>query len=69
MFKQTTNISKEDMEDNNLAMFTNSMDFFKERASLKNLVPKHFFTSLFNDLSINDLVTLGNLLSTKFMKP
>jgi hypothetical protein len=57
------------MEDNNLAMFTNAMDFFKERASLKNLVPKHFFTSLFNDLLINDLVTLGNLLSTKFMKP
>ncbi len=43
--------------------------FFIEHASLKKLIPKHFFTSLFNDLSIEDLVTLGNLLSTKFLKP
>jgi hypothetical protein len=57
------------MKDYNLAMFTHAMDFFRERASLKNLVLKHFFTSLFNDLLIDDLVTLGNLLSTKFMKP
>jgi hypothetical protein len=39
IFKQTTNISKEDMEDYNSAMFTHAMDFFRERASLKNLVP------------------------------
>jgi len=38
--------------------------FFRERASLKKLIPKHFFTSLFNNLSTKDLVTLKNLLST-----
>ncbi len=63
------NISKEDMEDYNLAMFTHVMDLFREHASLKKLVPKHFFTSLLNDLLIEDLVTLGNLLSIEFMKP
>jgi hypothetical protein len=30
---------------------------------------KTFFTSLLKDLSMEDLVTLGNLLSTKFMEP
>jgi hypothetical protein len=69
IFKQTANISKEDMEDYNLAMFTHAMDFFREHANLKNLVPKHFFTSLLNDLSTYDLVTLGNLSSTKIIKP
>jgi hypothetical protein len=63
IFKQIVNISKEDMEDYNLVMFTHAMDFFKERASFKKLVPKHFFTSLFNNLSIEDLGTLGNMLS------
>jgi hypothetical protein len=29
LMKQTTHISKEDMEDKNLAMFTHAMDFFK----------------------------------------
>jgi hypothetical protein len=57
------------MENYNLAMFRHAMDFFKKHASLKKLVPKHFFISLFNDLLIEDLVTLGNLLSTEFMKP
>jgi hypothetical protein len=60
---------KEDMEDYNLAMFTYAMDFFKACASLKKLVPKHFFISLLSDLLIEDLVTLGNLFSTKFIKP
>jgi nucleoid DNA-binding protein len=69
MLKQTINISKEDMEDYILAMFTHVMDFLREHASLKKSVLKHFFTSLINNLSIEDLVTLGNLLSTKFMKP
>jgi hypothetical protein len=45
------------------------MDFFKECASLKKPIPKHFFTNFLNDLSIEDLVTLGNLLSIEFMKP
>jgi hypothetical protein len=65
LFKQIVNISKEDMENYNWAMFTHAMNFFKECAGLK----KQFQTSLLNDLSIEDLVTLGNLLSTKFMKP
>ncbi len=58
---------KDDMEDYNLAMFTPTMDFCKKRVSLKKLIPKHFFTSLLNDLSTKDLLTLGNLLSIKFM--
>jgi hypothetical protein len=69
LFKQNVNISKEDMEDYNWAMFTHAMDFFKEWASLKKSIPKYFFTSLLNDLSTKNLVTCGNLLSTKFMKP
>ncbi len=31
VLKQTINISKEDMEDYNLAMYTHVMDFFKEQ--------------------------------------
>ncbi len=65
LMKQTTHISKEDYK---LAMFTHAMDFLKECASLKKSIPEHFFTSLLNK-SIEDLVTLGNLLLTKFMKP
>jgi hypothetical protein len=45
------------------------MDFLWEHESLKKLIPKHYFTSLLKDLSMGDLVTLGNLLSTKFMEP
>jgi hypothetical protein len=30
IIKQSVNISKDDMEDYNLAMFTHAMDFFKE---------------------------------------
>jgi len=69
LLKQIVNITKEDMEDYHWAMFTHAMDFFQERASLKKLIPKRFFTSLLKDLSTKDLVTLGNLLSTKFMEP
>jgi hypothetical protein len=50
-------------------MFTHAMDFFKERENLKKFIPKHFFTSVLNDLPIEDLITLGNLLSTKFLQP
>jgi hypothetical protein len=53
----------------NLAMFTHAMEFFKECASLKKPILEHFFTSLLNNLPIKDLLTLGNLLSTKFMNP
>jgi hypothetical protein len=65
--KETINVSKEDMENYNLAMFRHAMDFFREHVNLKKSVPKQFFISLFNNLSIGYLVTLGNLLSTKFM--
>jgi hypothetical protein len=43
--------------------------FIKERSSLKKPILEHFFTSLLGDLSIEDFVTLGNLLSIKFLKP
>jgi hypothetical protein len=54
--RQSVNISKDDMEDYNLAMFTHVMDLFKERASLKKLILEHFFISLLNNLSIEDLL-------------
>jgi hypothetical protein len=57
------------MEDYNLAMFTHAMEFFKKHVSFEKPIPKHFFTTSLHDLLIEDLVTLGNLLSTKFMKP
>ncbi len=41
--KQTIHISKEDMEDYNVVMFTHAMDFLKEHASLKKPIPKLFF--------------------------
>jgi hypothetical protein len=69
LFKQTIHISKGNMEDYNLAIFTNAMDFFEEHMSLKKSIPEHFFTSLLNDLSTEDLVTFGNLLLIKCMKP
>jgi hypothetical protein len=69
LLKQITHISKEDIEDYNLAMFAHAIDFFKKHVNLKNPIPKHFFTSLLSNLSTKNLVTLNNLLSTKFMKP
>jgi 5'(3')-deoxyribonucleotidase len=42
IMKQIVNISKDDMEDYNLAMFTHAMDFFKECENLKELVLEHF---------------------------
>jgi hypothetical protein len=54
------------MEDDKLAM---AIDLLKECMSLKKLDLEHFFTNLLIDLSKKDLVTLSNLLSTKFMKP
>jgi hypothetical protein len=56
------------MEDYHWAMFIHAMDFFKERTSLKKLILEHFFMKLFNELSIEDLVTFGNQLSIEFMK-
>jgi hypothetical protein len=57
ILKQIVNISKDDMEDYNLAI-THAMDFFKECAILKKPIPEHFFTSLLNNLSIETLLTL-----------
>jgi hypothetical protein len=67
--RQNVNISKDDMEDYNLVMFTHTMDFFKECVNFKKPILEHFFTSLFNKLLIEDLLTLENLLSIKFMNP
>jgi hypothetical protein len=57
------------MEDYNWTMFTHAMNFFKEHMSLKKSILKHFFTSLLNNCSTKDLITLNKLLSTEFMKP
>jgi hypothetical protein len=43
--------------------------FLPRIASLKQWIPKQFFTSLLKDLLTEDLVTFRNLLSTKFMEP
>jgi hypothetical protein len=64
VLKQTINISKEDVEDYNVAMYTHVMDFFKEQTNFLKLILTYFFTCLVNNLSTKDLVTLGNLLST-----
>jgi hypothetical protein len=69
LLEEIVNILKEDMEDYHWVMFTHAMDFFQDCTSSKKLIPYHFFISLLQDLSIKDLVSLGNLLSTLFMKP
>jgi hypothetical protein len=56
------------MENYHWAMFTHAMDFFPKCARLKTPIQEHFFTSLLQDLSMEDLVSLGNFLSIKFMK-
>ncbi len=55
LLKENVNILKEDMEDYHWVMFTHAMEFFQERTSLKKSIPKHFFTSLLQDLLIEDL--------------
>jgi hypothetical protein len=65
LLKKIVNILKEDMENYNWVMFTHAMGFFQNHASLKKPIVKHFFTSLLQDLSTKDLVSHGNLLSTK----
>jgi hypothetical protein len=39
LLKQIVNIPKEDMENYHYTIFTHAMEFFKERASLKKLIP------------------------------
>jgi len=58
IMRQNVNISKDDMEDYNLVMFTHAMDFFKECGSLNKPILEHFFTSLLNDLSTKDLLSI-----------
>jgi hypothetical protein len=43
IMKQSVNISKDDMEDYNLAMFTHAMDFFKKHASFLKPILEHFY--------------------------
>jgi hypothetical protein len=63
LFKETINISKEDVEDYHCAVFTHAIKFFQECTSLKKPIVEHFFISLLHDLSMEDFVSLGNLLS------
>jgi hypothetical protein len=65
LLKETINIPKEDIENYHWVMFTHAMKLFQACASLKKPIPKHFFTSLLHDLLMEDLVSLGNRLSTK----
>jgi hypothetical protein len=65
LFKQTVNISKENIENYNLEMFTHAMNFFKEWASLKKPILEFFFTSLLSDLLTKDLITFGQLVINK----
>jgi hypothetical protein len=69
LMKEIAHISKEDMEDYNLKMFTHAMYFLKEHASLKKPIPKDFLTSLLSNLWTKILVTRGNLLLTELMNP
>jgi hypothetical protein len=39
ILRQSVKISKDDMEDYNLAMFTHAMDFFKECVNFKKPIP------------------------------
>jgi hypothetical protein len=64
LLKEIVNISKEYMEGYHWVMFTHAMECFQERTSLKKPFLQPFFTSLLQDLSTEDLVSLGNLLST-----
>jgi len=50
-------------------MFTHAMDFFQQHTSLKKPISKYLFPSILKNLSTKDLITLGNLLSTKLMVP
>jgi len=70
LFKQTLKITKEDMEDYHWAMFTHAMDFFQKWASLKKPIPEERKKkkNLLKDALMEDLVTLWNLLLTKYME-
>ncbi len=43
--------------------------FFQIMHEFEKPILKHLFISLLHDLSTKDFVTIGNLLSTKFLKP
>jgi len=65
LLKQIVHISKENMEDYNLAMFTRAIDFFKEHMNLKDMILEHFFTKL-TEQFIN--IRLGNPLQLAINK-
>ncbi len=44
--RQNVNISKDDMEDYSLAMFTHAMDFSKEKCEFYKVDPNAFFHKL-----------------------
>jgi len=69
LLKQIINILKEDMEDYHWAILHMPCIFFFKCTSLKKPIPKHFLINLLNNLSTEDLVTLGNLLLIKSLKP
>jgi hypothetical protein len=54
ILKKFINISKEAMEDYNFGYVYTCNGLFQKCASLKKLILEHFFTSLLNDLSIED---------------
>ncbi len=46
IMRQSANISKDDMEDYNLAMFTHAMDFLHMQCEFKEVNSKAFFHKL-----------------------
>jgi hypothetical protein len=58
-----------DIKDYHWAMFIHTMEFLKQCISLKKPLSKHYFTSIFKDLSNKNLVTLCELLATEIAKP
>jgi hypothetical protein len=68
IFKQTVNISKEDMEDYNFAMFTHAMDFFRKCVSLRSQFQSIFYqlTQQFVDKGLGNT---WELVIHEFMKP
>jgi hypothetical protein len=56
---RSVNISKDDMEDYNLPMFTHAMNSFKEHLSFKKPILEHFFHKLIEQFVNRKLVNIG----------
>jgi hypothetical protein len=50
-------------------MFKHAMEFLKQCINLKTPLLEHYFTSVLNNLSIEDLVTYCELLAREIAKP